>query len=430
MMTLKKGVHIIYDLLLFIGLAIVYFTEAVVLMLIPRRYRAKSIKGEIALITGGASGIGKLIAIKFAKLGAHVIVWDINKNGLAEVAEQIKKAGGKCWTYCCDIGDKEAVYHTVKAVQIEIGNVSLLVNNAGYVYGKTFMELPDWEIEQTFKVNILSHYWITKSFLKDMIKNNHGHIVTIASVAGLLGIYKCTDYSATKFAAIGCHESLFTELKMHGYEGIHMTLVCPYLINTGMFNGVKPRLIPMLEPEYVAEEVIAGVLANRNSQEEPLRIFELNTMEAWLGQEEENWPNQERSIPEIPELRTSSDRNSSRPFVNVGVDFCGPFFTKEKKFNNRVCVRSWRLWHKEYLNELNQRLKWKSSGSRKIAIDHLVLIKEDNSPPLSWPIGRVLKIHPGKDNIICVVTIKTIAGVYKRNVRSLAILPIDTTDSR
>lgn len=124
--------------------------------------------------------------------------------------------------------------------------MSLLVNNAGYVYGKTFMKLPDREIEKTFKVNILSHYWvsinikeifssfykdsfinlsiyvfylfifpqITKSFLKDMMKNNHGHVVTIASVAGLLGIYNCTDYSATKFAAIGCHESLFTELKV------------------------------------------------------------------------------------------------------------------------------------------------------------------------------------------------------------------------
>lgn len=55
---------------------------------------------------------------------------------------------------------------------------------------------------------------ITKSFLKDMMKNNHGHIVTIASVTGLIGTYKCTDYSATKFAAIGCHESLFTELKV------------------------------------------------------------------------------------------------------------------------------------------------------------------------------------------------------------------------
>ncbi|XP_077262528.1 estradiol 17-beta-dehydrogenase 11 [Temnothorax americanus] len=262
MMKLKEGMHVIYDLLLFIGMAIVYFTKTVVLTLIPRRYRAKSIKGEIALVTGGASGIGKLIAIRFAKLGAHVVVWDINKNGLAEVAEEIRKIGGKCWTYYCDIADKEKVYHTAKVVQIEVGNVSLLINNAGYVYGKTFMKLPDYEIEKTFKVNILSHYWITKSFLKDMMKNNHGHIVTIASVAGLLGIYNCTDYSATKFAAIGCHESLFTELKVHGYEGIHMTLVCPYLINTGMFNGVKPRLMPMLEPTYVAEEVVTGVLAN------------------------------------------------------------------------------------------------------------------------------------------------------------------------
>ncbi|KAL0102778.1 hypothetical protein PUN28_018223 [Cardiocondyla obscurior] len=254
--------YVIYELLMFIGMAIVYSIETVVLTLIPRRYRAKSIKGEVALITGGASGIGRLIAIKFAKLGAHVVIWDINKNGLAEVAEEIRNVGGKCSTYYCDIGDKQAVYHAAKAVQIDVGNVSLLVNNAGYVYGKTFMELPDSEIEKTFKVNVLSHYWITKSFLKDMMKNNHGHIVTIASVAGLLGIYNCTDYSATKFAAIGCHESLFTELKVHGYEGIHMTLICPYLINTGMFNGVKPRLMPMLTPEYVAEEVVASTLAN------------------------------------------------------------------------------------------------------------------------------------------------------------------------
>ncbi|XP_050448681.1 estradiol 17-beta-dehydrogenase 11-like isoform X1 [Cataglyphis hispanica] len=262
MMNLKKAARMIYDLFLFIGAMIIYIIKTVISTLIPHRYRAKLIKDEIALVTGGASGIGKLIAIKLAKLGARVIIWDINKNGLMEVAEEIKKAGGKCYTYYCDIADKEEIYRIAKVVQIEVGNVSMLVNNAGYVYGRTFMELPDCEIEQTFKVNILSHYWITKSFLKDMMKKNHGHIVTIASVTGLIGTYKCTDYSATKFAAIGCHESLFTELKMHGYDGIHMTLVCPYLINTGMFNGVNPRLMPMLKPEYVAERVVAGVLTN------------------------------------------------------------------------------------------------------------------------------------------------------------------------
>lgn len=264
-MNLKESGQVIYDLLLFIGMSIVYFTEAIVLTLVPRRYRAKSVQNEIALITGGASGIGKLITIKLAKLGAHVVVWDIDKNGLAKVTEEVKEAGGKCYTYCCDITNKEEVYRTAKAVQIEVGNVNLLVNNAGYVCGKTFLDLPDHEIERTFQVNILSHYWITKSFLKDMMKNNRGHIVTIASVAGLLGIYNCTDYSATKFAAVGYHESLFTELKVHGYDGIKTTLVCPYLINTGMFQGVKPRLMPMLEPEYVAEEVVAGILTNEIS---------------------------------------------------------------------------------------------------------------------------------------------------------------------
>lgn len=81
MTSLRKGAQVIYDLLLFVGMAIIYFTETLLLTLTPRRYRAKSIRGEIALVTGGASGIGRLIAIKLAKLGAHVIIWDINKSG-------------------------------------------------------------------------------------------------------------------------------------------------------------------------------------------------------------------------------------------------------------------------------------------------------------------------------------------------------------
>jgi len=74
-------VQTIYNLLLFVGMAIVYCTETILLTLMPHRYRAKSIKDEIALVTGGASGIGRLIASKLAKLGAHVIIWDINKSG-------------------------------------------------------------------------------------------------------------------------------------------------------------------------------------------------------------------------------------------------------------------------------------------------------------------------------------------------------------
>ncbi|KAG9436078.1 estradiol 17-beta-dehydrogenase 11 [Apis mellifera carnica] len=259
-MQLAEWIILIYDFLLFMGMALIYISEAIILTFIPKRYRIKSVKGEIALVTGGAGGIGRLIAIKLAKLGAHVVIWDINRIGLESTVQEIRHNGGKCWGYYCDITNKEEIYRMAKIVQIEVGSVTLLINNAGYVSGKIFWELSDVEIDRTYKVNILSHYWINKTFLKDMMKNNHGHIVTVASVAGLLGTYKCTDYSATKFAAIGYHESLFTELKTHGYDGIHATLICPYFINTGMFHGVEPRLMPMLEPEYVAQEVVSGIL--------------------------------------------------------------------------------------------------------------------------------------------------------------------------
>ncbi|XP_043673685.1 estradiol 17-beta-dehydrogenase 11 isoform X1 [Vespula pensylvanica] len=263
MMELKETLILIYDVLLFLIMSIFYIFETIIFTFIPRRYREKSIKGEIALITGGAAGIGKLIAQKLSHLGANVIIWDINKSALEDTVNEIRRHGGKCWGYYCDISDREEIFKIAKSIKIEIGNISLLINNAGYVYGKNLLDIPDEEIERTFKINILAHYWTIKSFLKEMMKENYGHIVTIASVAGLLGTYNCTDYSATKSAAIGLHESLFSELKAHGYEGIHMTLVCPYLIDTKMFNGVKPRLMKMLEPEYVAEEVVKGILLDK-----------------------------------------------------------------------------------------------------------------------------------------------------------------------
>ncbi|KAJ8683195.1 hypothetical protein QAD02_018987 [Eretmocerus hayati] len=251
-----------YDLVMFWVQGFVYFLEALLLTFIPRSYRSKGFRDEVALVTGAAQGLGRLIAIKLAKRGCSLVLWDVNKDGVDETAKMIREDGGKCWAYQCDVTDKEEVYKTAKAVKLEVGNVTILINNAGYVYGKTLLDIPDDEIERTFKVNIISHYWTTKSFLKEMMRENHGHIVTIASVAGQLGTYNCTDYSATKFAAVGYHESLLTELKTHGYDGIHATLVCPYFINTGMFSGVKPRLKTMLDPEYVASEVVGAIATN------------------------------------------------------------------------------------------------------------------------------------------------------------------------
>ncbi|KAK3852868.1 hypothetical protein Pcinc_040553, partial [Petrolisthes cinctipes] len=179
-----------------------------------------------------------------------------------ETKKQVSAGGGKCYTYTVDLCDRHAVYAAAEKVKKEVGKVDILVNNAGIVTGKNFKDSPDELIQKTFDVNIMSHFWTTKAFMDDMLTSNHGHIVTIASLAGLMGVNKLSDYCASKFAAVGFDESLRTELMVEGYTGVKTTVVCPYYISTGMFEGVKSKLLPILKPEFVANEVVDGILLN------------------------------------------------------------------------------------------------------------------------------------------------------------------------
>ncbi|KAH3748713.1 epidermal retinol dehydrogenase 2-like [Dreissena polymorpha] len=99
-----------------------------------------------------------------------------------------------------------------------------------------------------------------------MIKRNHGHVVNIASSAGLIGVNGLADYCASKFAAVGFDESLRFELQSMGRTGIHTTVVCPFFISTGMFEGAKTRfpfILPVLKPEFVADKIVDAVLCNQ-----------------------------------------------------------------------------------------------------------------------------------------------------------------------
>ncbi|NXN21833.1 RDHE2 dehydrogenase, partial [Nycticryphes semicollaris] len=147
-------------------------------------------------------------------------------------------------------------------VKKEVGDVSILINNAGIVTGKRFMDSPDSLMEKSMEVNIMAHFWTYKAFLPAMIASNHGHLVSIASAAGLIGASRLADYCASKFAAVGFAETVDSEMRVMGKTGIKTTIVCPYFINTGMFDGCRskwPRVLPSLEPEYVAEKIMTAV---------------------------------------------------------------------------------------------------------------------------------------------------------------------------
>jgi all-trans-retinol dehydrogenase (NAD+) len=127
--------------------------------------------------------------------------------------------------------------------------------------GARLLDIPDESIERTMDVNVLALYWVTKAFLGGMIERGHGSVVTIASAAGLVGVARQTDYSASKWAAIGFTESLRNELRVDGHP-IHALAVCPFYIDTGMFAGVQtrfPKLLPILDPDEVTTRVIDAI---------------------------------------------------------------------------------------------------------------------------------------------------------------------------
>jgi all-trans-retinol dehydrogenase (NAD+) len=175
------------------------------------------------LITGGASGLGRQLAIHAAQRGSTIVIWDRDKVGAEKVRDEIVRQGGNAEAFAIDITDRTAV----ERIAGTIGEVDVVINNAGIVTGEWFLDAPPEKIEQTFQVNVLALYWVTRAFLGGMANRNRGCVVTIASAAGLVGVAKQTDYSASKFAAVGFMESLRAELRTAG-SSVNALTVCPF----------------------------------------------------------------------------------------------------------------------------------------------------------------------------------------------------------
>uniref|UniRef100_A0A8C2RE39 Estradiol 17-beta-dehydrogenase 11 n=1 Tax=Capra hircus TaxID=9925 RepID=A0A8C2RE39_CAPHI len=218
---------------------LVCIVESLLKLFIPKK--RKSVTGEIVLITGAGHGIGRQTAYEFAKLKCKLVLWDINKHGLEETATECKRLGAKAHTFVVDCSNREDIYSSAKKVKAEVGDVSILVNNAGVVYTSDLSATQDPQIEKTFEVNVLAHFWTTKAFLPEMMKNNHGHIVTVASAAGHIGVPFLLAYCSSKFAAVGFHKALTEELSALERTGIKTTCLCPNFINTGFIKNPSTR---------------------------------------------------------------------------------------------------------------------------------------------------------------------------------------------
>ena len=164
-----------------------------------------------------------------------------------------------------DLSPTHAIAASARQTLADHGGIDILINNAGVVSGKGLLEISEEAIQRTFDVNTLALFWTTRAFLPGMIARDRGHVVTIASAAGIVGTSRLVDYCASKHAAVGFNESLRLELRRQRSH-VRTTVVCPFYISTGMFAGVKtrfPLLLPIMDPEYVVTRIVKAVQRNR-----------------------------------------------------------------------------------------------------------------------------------------------------------------------
>jgi len=225
----------------------------------------KDLRNDIILITGAGSGLGKLLAKRLSLTGATLVLWDVNGETNKETANDIEENSNcKVFSMKVDLCNRAEIYRVAEQVRDQVGSVTMIVNNAGIVSGKTLLDTEDESIIRTFDVNILAHFWVIKAFLGPMLDANYGHIVSIASGAGLFGFSQLTDYCSSKFAAVGLHESLTAEMRHMNKTGIQTTVICPSFINTGMFAGIKTsKSMPLLNDNDVCREIVNAILTNK-----------------------------------------------------------------------------------------------------------------------------------------------------------------------
>lgn len=222
------------------------------------------LRERVVLVTGAASGIGRQMALLAAGRGAQVVGWDLDPAGLARLVDESGQAGRAATVQVVDVTDRRAVADAAVAAEERHGGVDVLVNNAGVVAGAELLDLTDEQIERVMAVNAMAPFWCTRAVLPGMLERSRGHIVTIASMAAAMGVPRLVDYAASKHAAYGFAESLRVELARSAPE-LQTTVVLPFFIDTGMFEGARTRLpwlLPILSEERVARRVITAIERN------------------------------------------------------------------------------------------------------------------------------------------------------------------------
>jgi 3-oxoacyl-[acyl-carrier protein] reductase len=223
----------------------------------------ESLNGKTAVITGAGKGIGRAIAIALAAEGVNVGLISRTAKDLQNLADELKTYKIKVSTASADVADIHAVDAAISSIKKELGNIDILINNAGTAKFGKFLDLEPAEWENQIKVNLLGVYYVTRAVLPQMIERQTGDIINISSTAGLKGSPMTSAYSASKFGVMGLTDSLMQEVRKHNIRVTALnpsTVVTDLAINSNLLNNNEDRV---MHPEDFAELIIAHLKLNR-----------------------------------------------------------------------------------------------------------------------------------------------------------------------
>ena len=220
------------------------------------RLRSMELKSKVAVVTGGASGIGRALARRFAAEGARgVVVADMNAEGAKQVAAELGDGVGLAVP--TNVAIEAEVIALVAAAEDAFGPIDLFCSNAGIGVGRG-VDTPNEGWERIWHVNVMAHVYAARAVLPGMLARGEGYILSTASAAGLLSQIGSAPYAVTKHAAVALAEWLSIT---HGDKGIRVSCLCPQGVKTNMLAGGGGALLgpTAIEPEDVAEAVIQGL---------------------------------------------------------------------------------------------------------------------------------------------------------------------------
>ncbi|SFQ57277.1 3-ketoacyl-ACP reductase [Hymenobacter arizonensis] len=223
----------------------------------------ESLQGKIALVTGAGKGIGRAVALALAQEGVHVGLLARTASDLESLATEIATHGVKTASAVADIADRSAVEAAIAQIQQELGDIDILINNAGIGTFAKFLEMEPEQWEHIIQVNLLGTYYVTRAVLPGMISRQTGDIINISSTSGQRAAAGTSAYSASKFAVLGLSEALMQEVRKHNIRVSALTpstVATPLALDNKLTDGNPEKV---MQPEDLAEFMIAQLKLNR-----------------------------------------------------------------------------------------------------------------------------------------------------------------------